>query len=151
MKLRVAASYSHSLNTSLIHTGSMTAIARAAIHLWPVRGRSYCTVAVAFGTSFDRVVNRCERISNLVDQLRFTTEQPRAHTTAPRPNRLLQVSIATISVPNFSGSCATDRGAVRRPFYLAVATGRLLLLLRPIAAAPAGSRPARRLPWRRVR
>ncbi len=75
--------------------------------------RDHCTVALAVGTSFSRVVKRGERISNLVDQLRFSTKPARAGTTAPRPNRLLQASIAAISAPDFSRSCASNRGRGR--------------------------------------
>lgn len=55
-------------------------------------------------------MNRGERISNFVDQVRFSTSPARAGTTAPRPNRLLQASIAAISALDFSRSRASNSG-----------------------------------------
>ncbi|SEP50295.1 hypothetical protein SAMN04487843_1363 [Methylobacterium sp. ap11] len=64
-----------------------------------IRCGAYCT-ADTLGTSLNRIVNRGERISNLVDQVRFFTSPTRAGTTAPRLNRLLLASIAAISPPS---------------------------------------------------
>jgi hypothetical protein len=59
-------------------------------------------------------VNRGERISNFVDQVRFSTSPARAGTTAPRPDRLLHASIAAINFPDFSQSCASNSGRAPR-------------------------------------
>ncbi len=70
--------------------------------------------------------------------VRFSTSPARAGTTAPRPNRLLQASMAAISFPDFPRSSAPNsgRGAafggtrsfVTSPAF-AVAPGRRALLL----------------------
>ena len=71
---------------------------------WEGRRRAPTGYADTLDTSLNRVVNRGERISNFVDQVRFSTSPALAGTTVPHPNRLLQASMAAVSAPDFSRS-----------------------------------------------
>ena len=116
---------------------------------WPVRGRSHCTVALAVGTSFSRVVKRGERNSNLVDQLRFYTKPARAGTT---PCLLALFSIVTLlaawypkAQPTFSDALAGVRCALWRERALATSRRRTHRTKPRFALTPAlGLRPLQR-------